>query len=371
MQNNIEIRPFEPKQGNPGALYAREVKSQLMKVVLVIVAYFFIQLIVAGIVEAIIMFSSGYMDTIMQGAMGAAVGGSMDINGLVESSMSSAQEAISRYAGLVSIIGAVASLPIFLVLRGKRMFTTDITESHAPLSGLSFAKLWVIAMGAQFIFDTGAYLINTLLESSGRSATELLDQSMQILQTPTGLLYICIIGPVCEELIFRGAIMRSLERFGLNFSIVISALIFGLFHIFTVQAVFAFFMGLILGYIASRYSIKWSILAHILINSAATGMGMLGALGGGSAGFAPNVVGLIQLAFFAAGVVLLITERWRFAEQRAIGAPVRIQGSPENVGASLWRAAFTSIPLLVYIAITLVAGIGMVASPSFNLPGLT
>jgi hypothetical protein len=194
---------------------------------------------------------------------------------------------------------------------------------------------------------------------------------MQMLQTPTGLLYVCIVGPIIEELIFRGAIMRSLERFGLNFSIFISALIFGLFHIFTVQAVFAFLMGLILGYLASRYSIKWSILAHILINSVATGMDALGTLGNFGDGYATGVVGLIQLAFFACGIILLVTERWRFAEQKAVGAPVRIPGSPENTGATLWRAAFTSIPLLIYIVITLGAGIMMIALPSFNIPGLT
>ncbi|MDR1042613.1 MAG: CPBP family intramembrane metalloprotease [Clostridiales Family XIII bacterium] len=364
----IEDRPFEPLQGNPGALYAREVKSQLMKVVLVIAAYFFIQLIIVGVIKMVIMFSSGLMNNIMQGAMGAASGGQVDINNLVESSTASAQESLAPYTGLISIIGAVASLPIFLVLRGKRLFTKDVTESHAPLSALSFIKLWIIAMGAQLVFDVGAYLMNELLKSSGHSVTELLDQSMRTLETPTGLLYICIVGPIVEELIFRGAIMRSLERFGLNFSIVISSLIFGLFHIFTVQAIFAFFMGLILGYLASRYSIKWSILAHIMINSTAMGISALGTMGGGGA---LNAAALTQFAFFAGGIILLITERWRFAEQKAVGAPARIPGSPENTGATLWKAAFTSIPMLIYIVITLGAGIGMIALPSLNIPGLT
>ncbi|MDR1292888.1 MAG: CPBP family intramembrane metalloprotease [Clostridiales Family XIII bacterium] len=370
MQNNIEIRPFVPKPETPGALYRREVKSQLMKVVLVVVAYLFIQLIITGVIEAVIMFSSGAMNNMVQGAMGAASGGQIDMGNLVESSTASALEVISKYTGLISIISAVASLPIFLILRGRRMFTTDIAESHAPLSGLSFVKLWVIAMGAQLVFDVCAQLLNSLLGSSGRSATELLDQSMQILQTPTGLLYICIVGPIVEELIFRGAVMRSLERFGLNFSIFISSLIFGLFHIFTVQAVFAFFMGLILGYIASRYSIKWSILAHILINSAATGMSVLGSLGG-EGGFAVYAAYLIQLAFFVCGVILLIVERWRFAEQRKVGAPLRIPGSPENTGAALWRAAFTSVPLLIFIVVTFGAGIGMIAAPTFSIPGFS
>jgi membrane protease YdiL (CAAX protease family) len=248
----------------------------------------------------------------------------------------------------------------------------DITMKHAPMSTSSFLRLWVIAMGAQFVFGVGTAFINKALESSGHSVTAMMEQSMQILQTPSGLFYICLIGPIVEEFVFRGAIMRSLERFGLNFSIVISSLIFGLFHIFTVQAVFAFFMGLILGYIASRYSLRWSILAHILINSVATGTEQFGMLGGGSEGTGPffAVSNYLLIAFFICGIILLIRERWRFAEQRVVGAPVRIPGSPEKVGSALWRAAFTSVPLLIYIAVILAVGIAMIALPDFNLASM-
>jgi membrane protease YdiL (CAAX protease family) len=367
MQKRVEVRPFTL---NPGALYAREVKSQLMKTILVVGAYFVVQIIAGQIIVTAIMLSSGLMDDIMRSAMDMAGGGTLDYGSLIESSGAATQESISDHIGLITIISALCGLPLFLLLRGRRMITTDVIKAHAYLSGRSFLTLWVIAMGAQLVFDAGAYLINTALESSGRSATELLNQAMQMFQTPSGLLYICLIGPIVEELIFRGAIMRSLERFGLNFSIVISSLIFGLFHIFTVQAVFAFFIGMILGYIASRYSLKWSILAHIMINSAATGLSALGLLGGEGGGVAvfSGIVIAIEILFFVGGVAFLIRERWRFAEQRAVGAPIRIPGSPENVGAALWSAAFTSAPLLIYIAVTIAAGVVMIFFPSFNLP---
>jgi membrane protease YdiL (CAAX protease family) len=375
MQGRVEIRPSAPRELRPGVLYAREVKDQLRKVVLVTGAYFLLEFVViAGIIEVVLMFSSGFVDDIMRSAMDAAQGGGMSgmggLNDLIESSTSMTQEITSKYGGLITIISAVAGLPVFLLLRGKRLFTTDLTTKYAPLSAGAFTQLWIIAMGAQFVFAGLTYLVNMALESSGRSVTELMEQSMQMLQTPLGLLYICLIGPVVEEIIFRGAIMRSLERFGLNFSIVISSLIFGLFHLFTVQAVFAFVMGLILGYIASRYSIRWSMLAHILINSVATGVESLGAPGGASAapGLFAALANLIFLAFFLVGIALLIKDRWRIAEQKAVGAPLRIPGSPERVGAALWRAAFTSIPLLVYIVLTLGAGMAMIFLPSFTLP---
>jgi len=378
MEVREEIRPFVPKEMKAGALYTREVKRQLLKIVLVIGAYLLIQAIVSGIIEAALMFSSGLMNDIMQSTFDMAQGGgALDYNGLVQDSQTSMRDILKDYAGLISILSAIVGLPIFLLLRGKRLFTTDITVKHASLSVPSFIQLWVIAMGAQLVFETGANLVNAALESSGHSITEVLEQSMELYNTPTGMLYICLIGPIVEEIIFRGAIMKSLERFGFNFSIVISALIFGLMHLITVQVIFAFCMGIILGYIASRYSLKWSILAHILINSVATGVAFIGTIGGfdpaagtGEEASFLALSNIIFFGFFAVGVVLLIKERWRFAEQKVIGAPIRIPGSPERTGVALWGAAFTSIPLLLYIGATLGLGIALIVLPTFSLSGL-
>jgi hypothetical protein len=74
------------------------------------------------------------------------------------------------------------------------------------------------------------------------------------------------------------------------------------------------------------------------------------------------------LIFLVGGIALIVKERWRISEQKTVGAPIRIPGSPERVGAALWRAAFTSVPLLIYIVVTVVAGIAMIFLPTFELP---
>jgi membrane protease YdiL (CAAX protease family) len=369
MQIGEEIRPFTPKRNRPDYLYAREVKTEIRNVVLTLGAYFIMQIIISAVIEVVLMFSSGFLNDIMSNMTDMAERGALDYGDLFGASMDSSQETYTEYLGLIQIISAIASMPIFLLLRGRRLFTTDLSDRHAPLAPVSFLKLWIIAMGAQLVFNIGTGFIDRALESSGRSMTEMLEQTMEMLQNPSGLLYICLIGPIVEEIVFRGAIMRSLERFGLNFSIVISSLIFGLFHLFTVQAAFAFLMGMILGYIASRYSIRWSILAHILINSVATGVEQFGMIDGGAegSGLFSTLSNVIFLAFFVGGVILFVRERWRIAEQKVVGAPIRIPGSPERVGAALWRAAFTSIPLLIYIVITVGIGLGMVFIPSFSI----
>lgn len=52
---------------------------------------------------------------------------------------------------------------------------------------------------------------------------------------------------LCEELFFRGEIMRSYERFGPGAAVFISALLFGLMHGNIEQVFFAFICGLVLG----------------------------------------------------------------------------------------------------------------------------
>ena len=72
-----------------------------------------------------------------------------------------------------------------------------------------------------------------------------------------------------EEMIFRGAVMQSLRRFGDIFAIVFSALIFGIFHLNLIQMPYAFIMGLCMGYFVMRTGSLWvSIIVHLINNGA-------------------------------------------------------------------------------------------------------
>ena len=82
------------------------------------------------------------------------------------------------------------------------------------------------------------------------------------------LLYSVLLAPVCEELIFRGTTMH-LARRALPFWLAntMQALLFGLFHMNWIQGIYAFALGLVLGYVCEKGgSIYYSILLHILFN---------------------------------------------------------------------------------------------------------
>lgn len=76
--------------------------------------------------------------------------------------------------------------------------------------------------------------------------------------------------PLFEELLFRGVLQRRLEKHAGNvFAVVLSAVLFGLYHGTPVQGLAAFLAGLFLGYVYFRTdALLVSILMHAASNAA-------------------------------------------------------------------------------------------------------
>ena len=81
--------------------------------------------------------------------------------------------------------------------------------------------------------------------------------------------FVGILAPVCEEVVFRGAIFGGMKKEGNIFKAVIaSGLLFGLLHMNINQASYAFVIGILLGFLVEATgSIFSSILFHVLVNS--------------------------------------------------------------------------------------------------------
>lgn len=85
-----------------------------------------------------------------------------------------------------------------------------------------------------------------------------------------GMLAISLFGPICEEIVFRGGLMKPLLDRGANpwVAIGFSALIFGLVHGNPAQIPFAAMVGIVFGIIYYRTgSLVITTLCHILNNS--------------------------------------------------------------------------------------------------------
>lgn len=89
-------------------------------------------------------------------------------------------------------------------------------------------------------------------------------------RNPVGLVAMCLLGPVCEECVFRGGIMRPMLAGGLKpaIPIVVSSVVFALVHGNMVQMVYALIMGLVLAVIYYRTgSLLVTSLCHVLNNT--------------------------------------------------------------------------------------------------------
>lgn len=85
-------------------------------------------------------------------------------------------------------------------------------------------------------------------------------------------LSVILFGPIVEELLFRGLIFNEIDKIkGGAAPIILSGLLFGLFHREPVQVVYASILGIILGFVYSKTrSLPLVIFMHMLNNLVAT-----------------------------------------------------------------------------------------------------
>ncbi|MBD5464441.1 MAG: CPBP family intramembrane metalloprotease [Lachnospiraceae bacterium] len=174
------------------------------------------------------------------------------------------------WMGRFQILGSCFIYVVFLFLFGiwykKKMFPLE--PSKKRIMNLSmFMGVIIFGISMQCLCSYALNLILPLFPETYRSYTELMD-SMGTGKGIVPFLYMGILAPMAEELIFRGLVLgyekRELPFWCANF---IQALLFGLYHQNIVQFVYAFCMGLLLGGLwQKRQSLKLVMLIHGVIN---------------------------------------------------------------------------------------------------------
>ena len=114
-------------------------------------------------------------------------------------------------------------------------------------------------------------LNNVLLVIDLAKYSEAYQEAVQILYAPGVLkliLYTGIFIPIVEELLFRGLAFRLLRKWmPFVWAMILSALVFGIYHGNLVQFVYATICGLYLAYLCETFgSVLASILAHMVMN---------------------------------------------------------------------------------------------------------
>ena len=83
-------------------------------------------------------------------------------------------------------------------------------------------------------------------------------------------LFVAVLPGICEEIMFRGTILRAYEKIGIRKAIIISGLLFGLFHFNLINFAGPTVLGIVFGFMVYKTnSIYSSMIAHTINNSIA------------------------------------------------------------------------------------------------------
>lgn len=125
---------------------------------------------------------------------------------------------------------------------------------------IGFALMWFGSLIGNGV--TG--LIGSL---TGRPPAPLVDEMMNALPLSIELVCVCGLGPLCEELLFRGLVAGRLARYGQAPGAFVSALLFALYHANLEQFFYAFLLGLLLAYVYYRTGLlRVSVALHMVLN---------------------------------------------------------------------------------------------------------
>ena len=172
-----------------------------------------------------------------------------------------AVEACVVNARAVGLFLSALVMLLFIHFTGFYRLRVRLVRSVAPKPLLLSTLLVFTSMFALNIFVQWFPLENNLT-----------DLFVGLSNNPLGIVSLAFLGPLLEEVLFRGAIQGVLMRFfGRPWpAIIVAALVFGVFHMNPVQIVYATLLGIVLGWIYYRTgSLMSVIVGHVLNNSLA------------------------------------------------------------------------------------------------------
>ena len=179
----------------------------------------------------------------------------------------SEQETISvPYAVTLSVLGEVMGIPVLLfIIRGISFEPLKKNKINVGMFFKALCAGFFLGISGNIISS----VINSIVSSGGGVASvskidDYLDKNFNVLL----VVYIAIVGPVIEELLFRKVLIDKLYRYGKPLAMITSGLIFGLVHGNIEQFFYTFFIGCFLAFVYLKTgNIKMCIALHCVVNS--------------------------------------------------------------------------------------------------------
>lgn len=187
-----------------------------------------------------------------------------------------AAQGVSVYPGLLFTELVLLLGPVLLACRylGLPVRSSLMLAPGAPGTGRAAAGIGVLAFTMALALTLPVLIMVVMAGGVYPGLPLELETWSQFL---AALLAGAVAAPLCEELLFRGFLLRSLSSFGPHAAVWVSAVLFGLFHMDPVRFVPTMALGVVYGYLAAGTgSVRGAILAHAVNNGLALSLAFTG-----------------------------------------------------------------------------------------------
>ena len=221
--------------------------------------------------------------------------------------------------GLFCYLGyCIVAIAVFLLWYYKGFVKKGPKISYKKALGLKPVILTVSVMVCTYFTINGVFtLADKLFPEAMKQYAEMMEMSSLGTNMWITVLYGILLGPIAEELCFRGLVFNYLEKSKIHFmfGILIQAVLFGVMHSNLIQGIYASALGMLLGYLRYKYkTVLITIGAHMLFNFSGT----IVAIKAAEAGVTDEMDMILGAIFIVVtvGVVILIAKDKRSCYER-------------------------------------------------------
>lgn len=173
------------------------------------------------------------------------------------------QERLSFWGTFITEIGIVLVPALLISSTGNVKEVLKIKK--VPLKSLLLTIILVILIYPVILLLNGVFL--SLLSNFVEYKNFPMELMLQNVPIFNYLIFMCLVPAICEEVFFRGTLTNAYNVYGEKFSIIVSALVFALFHFDIQNFIAPFLLGLLFAsLIEVTGSILPAIVAHFVNN---------------------------------------------------------------------------------------------------------
>lgn len=172
----------------------------------------------------------------------------------------------------VNISILLSALPLYLIgmpalIALVQTIPGQAPEKHSMKAG-HFILAAIMCFAIMYVFNLLGTLLTDLIGMlKGWEVEDVLDSALTGASIPLVFAYTVICAPIMEEFVFRKLIVDRTMRYGQGVAVLLSGLMFGLFHGNLGQFVYTFGLGLFLAFLYVKTGkLKITIALHMLVN---------------------------------------------------------------------------------------------------------